>query len=293
MLGRRPVPQLVARGHQVTATTTSKDGLALLERLGARAVVMDGLDAASAGEAVPAARPDAIVHQMSAIAPVHAGKPDIKHFDKWFALTVRLPSEGTDHLLAAAQPAGPTSSRRATPAGTAPARAAGSRPRRTPWTRTRAAGRKADGGGSLPRQGRRHRGRRRPAVRRAVRPGGDRRPGRASPKAAVPLIGDGGGYSSWIHLDWAESASRRRSRECAARRHARRPRRRPHRRHGSPSRASRPTPPRPVRRGDRGGSWTPFAAVPERPGRDQGAGVRPPEPGRRARPCCGDGRRGS
>jgi hypothetical protein len=210
---------------------------------------MDGLDAASAGEAVAAARPDAIVHQMTAIAPVHAGKPDIKHFDKWFALTVRLRTEGTDHLLAAAPPAGPSSSRRATPAGTAPARAAGSRPRRTPWTRTRAAGRKADGGGPLPRERRRHRGRRRPAVRRAVRPGGDRRPGRASPKAAVPLIGDGGGYSSWIHLDWAESASRRRSCECAARRHARRPRRRPHRRHGSPSRASRPTPPRPVRRG--------------------------------------------
>ena len=65
VLGRRLVPQLVARGHQVTATTTSAAKLGLLEQLGAEAVVMDGLDAMSVGEAVAAARPDAIVHQMT------------------------------------------------------------------------------------------------------------------------------------------------------------------------------------------------------------------------------------
>ena len=68
VLGRRLVPQLVARGHQVTATTTSAAKLGLLEQLGAEAVVMDGLDAASVGEAVAAARPDAIVHQMTALS---------------------------------------------------------------------------------------------------------------------------------------------------------------------------------------------------------------------------------
>src|SRR6185437_17127875 len=47
VLGRRLVPQLVARGHQVTATTTSPGRLVTLEQLGAHAVVMDGLDAAS------------------------------------------------------------------------------------------------------------------------------------------------------------------------------------------------------------------------------------------------------
>src|SRR5215211_4294778 len=102
VMGRRLVPQLVARGHQVTATTTGPGKLGLLEQLGADAVVMDGLDAVSVGEAVAKARPDAIVHQMTAIA----GKPDMKHMDRWFATTNRLRTEGTDHLLAAAEATG-------------------------------------------------------------------------------------------------------------------------------------------------------------------------------------------
>src|SRR6185437_14278360 len=106
VLGRRLVPQLVARGHQVTATTTSRAKLDLLRQLGADGVVMDGLDAASVGAAVAAAQPDTIVHQMTAINAVHAGKPDFRHFDRWFATTSRLRTEGTDHLLAAAEATG-------------------------------------------------------------------------------------------------------------------------------------------------------------------------------------------
>jgi nucleoside-diphosphate-sugar epimerase len=102
VVGRRLVPQLVGRGHQVTATTTGAAKLGLLEQLGADAVVMDGLDALSVGEAVAQARPDVIVHQMTAIA----GKPDMKHMDRWFATTNRLRTEGTDHLLAAADATG-------------------------------------------------------------------------------------------------------------------------------------------------------------------------------------------
>ena len=94
VIGRRLVPQLVARGHQVTATTTGAAKLDLLAQLGADGVVMEGLDAASVGEAVAAARPDAIVHQMTAISVVHAGKPDMKHGDRWFATTNRLRTEG-------------------------------------------------------------------------------------------------------------------------------------------------------------------------------------------------------
>jgi len=108
VLGRRLVPHLVARGHQVTATTTSPAKLALVKELGAVGVVMDGLDAASVGQAVAEARPDVIVHQMTAISMTHAGKPDIKHPDRWFAVTNRLRTEGTDHLLAAAEAAGAT-----------------------------------------------------------------------------------------------------------------------------------------------------------------------------------------
>ena len=106
VLGRRLVPQLAARGHQVTATTTSAAKLGLLEQLGAEAVVMDGLDAVSVGEAVAKARPEVIVHQMTGISMAHAGKPDMKHFDRWAVPTIRLRTEGTDHLLAAAEAAG-------------------------------------------------------------------------------------------------------------------------------------------------------------------------------------------
>src|SRR5215470_1332476 len=106
VIGRRLVPRLVARGHQVTATTTSVAKLDLLARLGADGVVMDGLDAASVGETVAAARPDVIVHQMTALSAAHAGRPDFRHPDRFFATTVRLRSEGTDHLLAAAEATG-------------------------------------------------------------------------------------------------------------------------------------------------------------------------------------------
>jgi nucleoside-diphosphate-sugar epimerase len=74
----------VASGHEVTATTTGPGKLDMLARLGAEPVVMDGLDAVSVGEAVAKARPDVIVHQMTAIA----GKPDLKHMDRWIARTV-------------------------------------------------------------------------------------------------------------------------------------------------------------------------------------------------------------
>ena len=106
VLGRRLVSQLVSRGHRVTATSTSADRLGQLEELGAEGAVMDGLDAASVARAVAAAEPDAIVHQMTAISVQHAGRPDIKHMDKWFAKTIRLRTEGTDHLLVAARASG-------------------------------------------------------------------------------------------------------------------------------------------------------------------------------------------
>ena len=96
------MPQLVAHDHQVVATTTTPDKLDQLRGLGAEAVVVDGLDAAAVGEAVARAEPDAIIHQMSALG----GKPDLKHFDRWFALTNELRTKGTEHLLAAASAAG-------------------------------------------------------------------------------------------------------------------------------------------------------------------------------------------
>src|SRR5215217_6278444 len=108
VIGRSLVPQLVARGHQVTATTTSPGKLDLLRRLGAEAVVMDGLDAAAVGEAVAAAGPDTIVNQMTGLSPTHAGKLNPRKAERYFAATNRLRSNGMDHLLAAAEATGVT-----------------------------------------------------------------------------------------------------------------------------------------------------------------------------------------
>jgi len=96
------LPLLVERGHQVTATTTNVAKLPLLADLGADGVVMDGLDAASVGEAVAIARPDVIVNQMTALSVAHAGKANPRKPDRFFTRTNRLRSEGIDHLLAAA-----------------------------------------------------------------------------------------------------------------------------------------------------------------------------------------------
>jgi nucleoside-diphosphate-sugar epimerase len=106
VIGRRLVPQLVARGHQVTASTTTAAKLGLLQQLGADGVVMDGLDPVAVGAAVAAARPDAIVHQMTGLSEAHAGKPNLRKPDRFFATTGRLRRAGTDHLLAAAEATG-------------------------------------------------------------------------------------------------------------------------------------------------------------------------------------------
>jgi nucleoside-diphosphate-sugar epimerase len=101
-IGRRLIPQLVERGHRVTATTRDPAKTSGLEALGARPVVVDGLDSAAVGESVAKAEPDAVVHQMSALA----GRLDPKHFDRSFALTNTLRTDGLDHLVAAAQATG-------------------------------------------------------------------------------------------------------------------------------------------------------------------------------------------
>jgi nucleoside-diphosphate-sugar epimerase len=101
-LGRRLVPQLVARGHEVTATTRSASKAGELQALGARPVVVDGLDGIAVGRAVAEAQPDAIVHQMTALAAA----ADLRRFDRWFATTNELRTTGTRHLLAAARASG-------------------------------------------------------------------------------------------------------------------------------------------------------------------------------------------
>ena len=106
VIGRALVPQLVARGHEVDATTTDPAKVRLLEQLGATGWVMDGLDPVCVGEVVAGARPDVIVNQMTGLSPAHAGKLSPRRADRFFATTNQLRTQGVDHLLAAAQAEG-------------------------------------------------------------------------------------------------------------------------------------------------------------------------------------------
>jgi nucleoside-diphosphate-sugar epimerase len=95
-IGRQLVPRLVLAGHEVHGMTRSESKRALLGELGALPVVADALDPDQVAEAVGRVRPDVIVHQLTAI-----GSLDTRHFDRDFAQTNRLRTEGTDHLLSA------------------------------------------------------------------------------------------------------------------------------------------------------------------------------------------------
>jgi nucleoside-diphosphate-sugar epimerase len=100
-MGRQLVPRLLEAGHQVIGMTRSESKREELWNLGAQPVVADALDPEQVAEAVGAAEPDAIIHELTAI-----GAFDPRHFDRTFAATNRLRTEGTDHLLSAGQAAG-------------------------------------------------------------------------------------------------------------------------------------------------------------------------------------------
>jgi nucleoside-diphosphate-sugar epimerase len=97
-IGRQLVPRLVAAGHEVHGMTHNKSKQEMLAELGAVPVVANALDADQVADAVGRAKPDVVVHELTAIGAV-----DMRHFDRDFALTNRLRTEGTDHLLSAAQ----------------------------------------------------------------------------------------------------------------------------------------------------------------------------------------------
>jgi nucleoside-diphosphate-sugar epimerase len=100
-IGKQLVPRLVRAGHEVHGMTRSRSKTGMLRELGAVPVIADALEPAQVAEAVDQARPDVIVHELTAI-----GSIDLRHFERDFAVTNRLRTEGTDHLLAAAQAAG-------------------------------------------------------------------------------------------------------------------------------------------------------------------------------------------
>jgi 2-alkyl-3-oxoalkanoate reductase len=100
-VGIRVVRLLVAAGNFVVGTTRSNEKVGMIRAAGAQAAVVDGLDAQAVRRAVAAATPEVIIHEMTAL-----GGGELKHFERTFAVTNRLRTEGLHHLLTAAKQLG-------------------------------------------------------------------------------------------------------------------------------------------------------------------------------------------
>ena len=101
-IGTRLVPQLIDAGHKVTGTSRSPANAERVRALGAEPIALDLLDPRAVRKAVLETKPDAIIHQATALADVRFSRS----LDRSFAQTNRLRTEGTDALLAAAREAG-------------------------------------------------------------------------------------------------------------------------------------------------------------------------------------------
>ncbi|MQA74792.1 MAG: NAD-dependent epimerase/dehydratase family protein [Solirubrobacterales bacterium] len=203
-IGARLVAQLIDRGHEVIGTSTAPESAERVRALGAQPVVLDLLDASAVREAVLEAEPEAIVHQATALADVRFSR----NFDRSFAQTNRLRTEGTDALLAAAREAQVRrfvaqsfASYRYAPEG-GPVKTEADRldPNPLPSTRQSQAAMRyldqavTDAGGTALRYGGFY---------------GAANDGLVEPvrKRQFPIVGDGGGISSFIHLDDAAAAT--------------------------------------------------------------------------------------
>ena len=102
VIGRQLVPLLVADGHHLTGSTRSSAKLEKLRAAGAEPVLVDALDAAAMRAALEHARPEVVIHELTALPQ----RIDPRKIERDFALNDRLRSEGTRHLVEAAQAAG-------------------------------------------------------------------------------------------------------------------------------------------------------------------------------------------
>jgi nucleoside-diphosphate-sugar epimerase len=101
-VGRRLTPMLVAAGHGVAGLTRSPEKAEALRRAGVQAMVVDVFDRSAVRAAVLETRPEVVVHEMTALRAAS----DLVHFDRAFAATNRLRTEALDHLIAAAAESG-------------------------------------------------------------------------------------------------------------------------------------------------------------------------------------------
>ena len=203
-IGSRLVPKLVDRGHEVIGTSTSPAGAQRVRHLGAKPLALDLLDARAVRKAVLAAEPEAIIHEATALANVG----DLKHFDRTFQQTNRLRTEGSDALLAAAREAGVPRFVAQSNANHRYAREGGAvksehdplDPTPVPTARESSEAMRhldqavTDAGGIALRYG----------IFYGAANDGLIEPVR---KRQFPIVGDGGGVSSWIHLDDAAAAT--------------------------------------------------------------------------------------
>jgi 2-alkyl-3-oxoalkanoate reductase len=203
-IGTRLVPQLVDRGHEVIGTHHSPGTAERVRALGADPVALDLLDRAAVRRAVLEAEPDAIVHQVTALAELSFSR----NFDRTFAMTNRLRTEGTDALLAAAREAGVdrfvaqsfASYRTAREGGPVKTEDDPLDPAPVATTRESNAAMRhleevvTNAGGIALRYG----------IFYGAANDGLIWPVR---KRQYPIVGDGGGYTSWIHLDDAAAAT--------------------------------------------------------------------------------------
>ncbi len=102
-IGKQLVPRLVDAGHEVYGMTRSTGKQAMLRELGAVPVVSDALDPDQVAEVIADAKPEVIVHELTALGEIDANP---RHLDRNFEVTNRIRTEGTDHLLSAGQAVG-------------------------------------------------------------------------------------------------------------------------------------------------------------------------------------------
>jgi 2-alkyl-3-oxoalkanoate reductase len=100
-LGKQLVPMLVSQGHEVTGMTRTPAKQELIQQMGARPAIADAFDPEAVAQAVAEAEPEAVVHELTDLTGTFA-----RNIDKSFATTNRLRTEGLDHLLAAAKATG-------------------------------------------------------------------------------------------------------------------------------------------------------------------------------------------
>jgi nucleoside-diphosphate-sugar epimerase len=101
-VGRELIPALISAGHSVVGLTRTVAKTEAIDRMGAEPVVADGLDAAAVHAAVTSTKPDVVIDEMTDLGAV----TDFRHFNRAFANTNKLRTRGTDLLLAAAREAG-------------------------------------------------------------------------------------------------------------------------------------------------------------------------------------------